>query len=244
MKYKLIKRRLSIAAPSMTIRQRLPWPLRILLYIVTIVLGCAIIFWAYDLGMNFTGANARGMREEIATLGKQVKELTAERDQLSSMVNAAESQLNMVRATGNQFASQIKVLESENARLKEDLTFFESLLPTNIGTQGIAIQRFRADMVTPNQLRYRLLVIQGEKNTREFSGDLGLTVTVMQGGKSVMINYPDHKSSTDSARFKLSFKYYQRVEGIITLPEGATVKAVQARVMGNGQVRAQQAVNL
>lgn len=239
-----MKRRLSISAPSMTIRQRLPWPLRILLYIVMIVLGCAIIFGAYDLGMNFTGANARGMKDEIASLGKQVRELTAERDQLSSMVNAAESQLNMVRATGNQFANQIKVLETENVRLKEDLAFFESLLPTNIGTQGIAIQRFRADMVTPNQLRYRLLVIQGEKNAREFSGDLGLVVTVMQGGKNVMLNFPDHKGSADMARFKLSFKYYQRVEGVITLPEGATVKTVQARVLGNGQIRAQQAVHL
>lgn len=244
MKYKLLRRRLSISAPSMTIRQQLPWPLRILLYVVVIAFGCAVTLWAYELGMNFTGANARAMKEEITSLGKQVRELTAERDQLSSMANAAESQLNMVRATGNQFANQIKVLESENVRLKEDLAFFESLLPTNIGTEGIAIQRFRADMLTPNQLRYRLLVIQGEKTAREFNGDLGLVVTVMQGGKSVMINFPDHKVGADAARFKLSFKYYQRVEGVLTLPEGATVKAVQARVLGGGQIRAQQSVNL
>ncbi len=228
----------------MTIRQQLPWPLRGLLFIVIIALGSAITFWAYGLGMNFTGANARGMKDEIEMLAKQVKELTSERDQLSSMANAAESQLNMVRATGNQFANQIKVLESENVRLKEDLAFFERLLPTNVGTQGIAIQRFRAEMLTPNQLRYRLLVIQGEKTAREFSGDLGLVVTVLQGGKNVMINFPDNKVGTDAARFKLSFKYYQRVEGVLTLPEGATVKTVQARVLGNGQIRAQQSVNL
>lgn len=244
MKYKLIKRRLSISAPSMTIRQQLPLPLRVLFYVLAIALGSAITFWAYDLGMNFTGANPTEMRDQITTLNQKIKDLTAERDQLSSMANASESQLNMVRATGNQFANQIKILESENVRLKEDLAFFESLLPTNIGSQGITIQRFRADLITPNQLRYRLLVIQGQA-TREFAGDLGLAVTVFQGGKNIVLNFPDaNKGNTDTARFKLSFKYYQRVEGVLTLPEGASVKSVQAKVLVGGQVRAQQAVNL
>jgi outer membrane murein-binding lipoprotein Lpp len=228
----------------MTIRQRLPLPLRLLYYVVVIALACIVILWAYELGMNFTGANARTLQEDITKLSAEVKTLRAERDQLSSMANAAESQLNMVRATSSQFANQIKQLETENSRLKEDLAFFESLLPTNVGTQGLAIQRFRAEMLAPNQLRYRLLVIQGEKTTREFNGELALQVSGMQDGKPVMLNYPEHKTGADNARYKLSFKYYQRVEGVMSLPAGVTVKSVQVRVMQNGQISAQQSVNL
>jgi hypothetical protein len=34
------------------------------------------------------------------------------------------------------------------------------------------------------------------------------------------------------------------MEGVLTLPEGVTMKAVQARILQNGQIRAQQAANL
>ena len=57
------------------------------------------------------------------------------------------------------------------------------------------------------------------------------------------MQFPDPKAG-DSAKLKLSFKHYQRLEGLIPLPDGATVKAVQAKVVDRGQVRAQQSINL
>ncbi len=243
MKFKLWVRRMSISAPKMTIKRHLPWPLRAVFLAVVVGLGGAIAMWAYDLGRNFAGLNPSGMKDQVATLSEQVRKLGAERDQLSSSANAAESQLNIERSAQTQLAGQIKALETENAKLKEDLAFFESLLPTNIGVQGITIQRLKAEIIAPNQLRYRLLVIQGEKGAREFTGNLQLSVTVLQAGKSAIINFPE-QNAADLARYKLAFKYYQRVEGILTLPEGATIKAIQARVLDRGQMRTQQSVNL
>lgn len=234
---------MSISAPKMTIKRHLPWPLRAVFLAVVVGLGGAIAMWAYDLGRNFAGLNPSGMKDQVVALSEQVRKLGAERDQLSTSANAAESQLNIERSAQTQLAGQIKTLETENARLKEDLAFFESLLPTNIGVQGITIQRLKAEIIAPNQLRYRLLVIQGEKGAREFTGNLQLSVTVLQAGKSAIINFPE-QNAADLARYKLAFKYYQRVEGILTLPEGATIKAIQARVLDRGQMRTQQSVNL
>jgi hypothetical protein len=64
-------------------------------------------------------------------------------------------------------ATQVKNLEAEINRQKEDLAFFDSLLPTNLGAPGITIQRFKAEQAAPNQLRYRVLVMQGggERNS-------------------------------------------------------------------------------
>lgn len=234
---------MSISAPKMTIKRHLPWPLRAVFLAVVVGLGGAIAMWAYDLGRNFAGLNPSGMKDQVVALSEQVKKLGTERDQLSTTANAAESQLNIERSAQTQLAGQIKTLETENAKLKEDLAFFESLLPTNIGAQGITIQRLKAEIIAPNQLRYRLLVIQGEKGAREFTGNLQLSVTVLQSGKSAIINFPE-QNAADLARYKLAFKYYQRVEGVLTLPEGATIKAIQARVLDRGQMRTQQSVNL
>ncbi|MGZ3158140.1 MAG: DUF6776 family protein [Burkholderiaceae bacterium] len=222
----------------------MPWPLRIVSFAIVIGLAGAIGMWVYDLGRGFTGFTADNTKLQIVLLKDQVEKLSAERDQFSTTVNASESRLNIEKSVQAQLATQLKTLEDENAKLKEDLVFFESLLPATTGSQGgISIRRLMAEAITPNQLRYRLLVMQGGKGEREFVGDLQLVVTVIQDGKSAMINFPDGKSG-GAERFKLGFKYYQRVEGMLTLPQGVLIKAVQARILEKGQVRAQQSANL
>jgi len=234
---------MSISAPKMTIKRHLPWPLRAVFLAVVIGLGGAVAMWAYDLGRNFAGLNPTAMRDQVSSLSDQVKKLSAERERFSSSAMATESQLNIERSAQVQLGNQIKTLEAENAKLKEDLSFFQSLLPTNIGTQGITIQRLKAEIIEPNQVHYQLLAMQGEKGVREFVGNLQLSVTVLLDGKSVIVNFPE-QNATDLARYKLSFKYYQRVEGVLTLPQGAIIKTIQARVLERGQMRAQQSMNL
>jgi len=221
----------------------MPWSLRILVLAVALGAGGAIAMWTYDLGRGLTAPNAGTTRKRLSEYQEQVEKLTEERDQYSSTVNAAESQLNIERSAQKQLAAQVKALELENTRLNEDLAFFESLLPNATGPLGVAIRRLKIDLVGPNQLRYRLLIMQGGKGDRDFMGNLQLSVTTLQGGKNVMMNFPEGNSN-ELDKFKLSFKHYQRVEGVLTLPEGASVRLVQARVLEKGQVRAQQSANL
>jgi hypothetical protein len=98
--------------------------------------------------------------------------------------------LNIERSLQAQLNRQIKTLESENVKLKDDLSFFESLLPTNTGADGIAIRRFKVEMTEPGQLRYRLLLMQGGKLVPEFSGNYQLVLTLAQEGKSAMMTFP------------------------------------------------------
>ncbi|MGE5651543.1 MAG: DUF6776 family protein [Bacillota bacterium] len=203
----------------------------------------AMAMWSFDAGLGLPSPYPANLREQISRYKEQVERLTAERDQFSTTVNSAESQLNIERSAQKQLAAQVRTLESENTRLKEDLAFFESLLPTATGPLGVSIRRLKVDQVGPNQWRYRLLVMQGGKGEHEFIGNLQLVATVLKDGKSAMMTFPDG-NPTEQGKYKLSFKHYQRVEGVLTLPEGAVTKVVQARVLEKGQIRAQQSANL
>lgn len=234
-----------MAAPRMTIKSHLPWPLKVLLLALVLGFAGAIAMWVYDLGRSFAGYSSGLSHADVASLKEKVATLTEERDRYQATANAAESQINMERSAQKQLALQVKTLETDNAKLKEDLAFFESLLPASTGAQGVSIRRLQVEPVAPNQVRYRILVMQGGKGTQEFNGNLQLTVTVLQAGKSAMMVFPDGKAApVDAEKYKLGFKHYQRMEGTLTLPEGAVTKAVQARVLERGQVRAQQSANL
>lgn len=243
LKWKLWKRRLSISAPQMAIKTQAPWPVRISLLVAVLLLGGLLALRAYELGRDLNAFKSGAVSEHIATLKDKVDHLLQERDTLSATANAAESQLNIERAAQKQLVTQVKALEVENIKLKEDLAFFESLLPADTGPQGISIRRLTVDVISPNQLRYRMLAMQGAKGSHDFLGNLQLLVTVEHDGKSAMIVFPDGKTN-DAEKFKLAFRHYQRIEGIVTLPQGASMKAVQARILERGQIRAQQSANL
>jgi hypothetical protein len=199
--------------------------------------------WTYDLGRSISGIKPGVSKEQVAALQQQVAQLTQERDQLLVAANTSESNLNIERSAQKQLAQQARTLEADNAKLKDDLAFFEGLLPAGAGPGAIAIRRLTAELVAPNQLRYRLLMMQGGKGEREFTGNLQLAVTLTQGGKSVVMLFPDEKSA-EPDKYKLGFKHYQRLEGVLTLPDGATARTIQARVLEKGQLRAQQSANL
>jgi hypothetical protein len=244
MKFRLWWRRMSISAPRMKIKTQLPWPLRLLLVCAALGVVAIVASLLLDQG-KVPGFPLADSREQIDQLKEQVQKLTAERDQYSTTVNAAETKQNMDRSEQQQLAVQVKTLEGENIKLKEDLAFFESLLPVDANSQGVSIRRIKSDIVAPNQVHYQLLVMQGGKGDHDFVGNLQVTVTVLQAGKSAMITFPDAAASAaDSDKYKLVFKHYQRVEGTLTLPDGAVIKGVQARILERGQLRAQQSTYL
>lgn len=244
LQWKLRRRRLSISAPHVAIRTKASWPMQLLFIVVIIALTTVLAIRAYELGRNFTGLNPAATREHIESLQAKIEKLRAERDQFSSTVNAAESQRNMDRAAQKQLVTQVNTLQVENNKLKEDLAFFESLLPADSRPNGVSIRRMAVEASAPNQLRYRLLVMQGRKGNRDFAGDLQLTVAVMHDGKNSTIVFPSGKAGEADNKFRLVFKHYQRIEGVLTLPEGVSMTAVHARILEKGQLRAEHSANL
>ncbi len=226
---------------KVSIEPQWPWQVRLLL-VLAVVLLCALSAWlAWSMARGAAGPGGAP-----ATL-QRIEQLQREREKLQTDANAAESKWNIERAAQQQLLKQVKTLETENVRLKEDLAFFESLMPAEGGPRGLAIRRLNVDSPAQNQVRYRVLVMQGGKGDVEFNGTLALVVNGLQGGKNVTLFFPDPKapgSQPNAEAYKISFKHYQRLEGVITVPDGMQVKSVQARVLERGQMRAQQSANL
>lgn len=244
----------------MTIRAHIPWPFRIVVALMALAVAAAIGAWWASNGPAWTQRDRE--RAELASLREGNRALRAERDRLLAASNATDSKSVMERSTLKELSDQIARLESENAKLKEDVAFFEAATtetraPASSG--GIAIRRFQVTQDAPgNTARYRLLVTQDSRANRDFAGELQLVVTVSQGGKTANIVLPDLQAAGgarntappgasvdgDAAQFQVAFRSYKRIEGSFRIASGATLKAVRAKILERGAVRAQQAVTL
>lgn len=228
-------RRFGIDAPQLAVRPHMPWYWRWLGIIGVVALTTGVAWFTYDFGLEYAGfrkGEATKLREQ---LDETVRQQQAELAELNARTAAAERQLQIERATYGDLAKQVKALAQENATLKEDLAFFQSLTAT--GKEGaISINRFRlVPESMPGEYRYQLLLVQaGER--KEFSGRLQFVLNLQQDGRKVTLMLPEADRAEAAKDFKVSFKLFQRVEGLFRIAPNATVKGLQVRVFeGNSE---------
>ena len=169
-----LKRRFGIAAPRVAVHTHAPWYLRWGLIFAGIGVMLAVAWITYDVGRNLAGFQSSKAAAEQARLSEEVAHLRDENAELRSQLAAMEGRMQIERATHGNLASQMKTLTDENALIKEDLAFFQTLMTSSGDAPGgISINRFRvrADAL-PGEYRYQLLVVQSRTRSREFQGKL------------------------------------------------------------------------
>ena len=88
-----------------------------------------------------------------------------------------------------------------------------------------------------------LVVNNAGRQAKELRGMLQLFVKVRQSGKDVMLTFPSD-AEQNPQRFRFEIKHFHRLEGAFSVPKGALVTNVEARLLQDGVVRARQSVNL
>jgi len=220
----------------MKVRSAMPWPLQWAAAAIVLGFCGAIGLWAFELGKDLAGVDHGGSREELLRLREDVVNLRQERDRIQSILNTSGSAITVERATQERLAAQVRLLETENRALREDLGFFEKLMPTS-GNESVAIRGLQAEVLSGTQLKWQVLVIQAVKNAPEFRGRLELSFSGTLDGKPWMMPLPGGAQP-------LQFRQYRRVEGMVDLPAQAVVKNVSARVVEGTVSRAVQNVSL
>lgn len=244
MKWKSWVRNLSASGPRVAVRTQLPWPLYALIGFVGLSLAVAAGFAISGFDRGPVDPDRGELSAELSRVRDQLAQTTSDRDRQAAAAVNWENQLKVERSAQEQVRVQVKMLEDENARLKADLAFFESLLPMPASSKGVVIRSFRVQADgEPNSLRYRLLVQQSGKPARDFVGAVSLTVNLQQGGRPWVLQLPD-PALPNAGPAPLSFRHYQRVEGSFTIPAGATVRSVLVRIQSDGETRAQQTFTL
>lgn len=218
----------------MIVRSDLPWPLRWIFVALMFGFSAAGALWAFEFGRTLA-ALEREDAGELARLRVEVAHLRIERERMRTIGSSAESLLKAEQAAQQRLAQQVRQVEAENLALKADLGFFERLLPA--AGDGLNVRSLHAEVETPGQLRYQMLVMQHGR-AAGFSGNYDVELAGTLAGR------PWTYSPPDGAR-RLQFRQYGRIEGLLDHPPEAVVQSVQVRVMDqNGGVRATQTVKL
>jgi uncharacterized protein DUF6776 len=226
-----LKQRFGISAPRVAVRTHVAWYWR-WLGMASVLGFAAIAGWValHTMMLRESHVDAAGLDRFNKSVERQQQEMA----ELRARATRAERQMAIERATSEDLARQIKALTEHNAALKEDLTFFQTLMPAGGGTSGIIIDRFKVEKeVLPGEYRYRFFLVQTGKRERNFEGRLQFVVSIAQNDGFTALTLPA-EGERDIKDYRVDFKFFQRVEGTFRVDPRAVVKTFQVRVFENG----------
>ena len=240
-----LRKHFGVSAPKLSVKTHVAWPWRAL------VIGCilAVVGWmvwtGYDAGRLLGGFYKSEAEERRQALETQVTTLETENRQMLSKLTRLESEAQMNKGAQDSLARQALSLQTENTQLKEELSFLQQLVAGSGKEGAISLQRATVERDGPDQVRVRMLVVQGGTKGDPFTGQLSVALELQQEGRRIHLNLPEDQPDTGMA-LKLAFKYYQRIDVPVKVGPGAAVRMLQARVFqtGNSQPRATQTINL
>jgi hypothetical protein len=222
-----------VSASRVSIRPELPWYWRWLGIVVLGVVVVSVANAAYEYGKKFAGFDQGEADDKMAHLTEENARLQKENAEMQANLAKFDRQSQIDHASYDDMTAQVKALSNDNAALKEDLAFFETLMPAG-GKEGITISRFKiTNDALPGEYRYKLLLLQTGSRAKDFQGSLQFVVNLNQGGTTVVMTLPA-QGAQDSKLFRLGFRFYQRVEGTFRVDPGVVVKNVQVRVFEDG----------
>ena len=232
--FRALRRKFGIAAPRVSVQTHVAWYWR---WLGIIALGAFVVgvgWTTYDYGMELAGFRQSEAASALARLKEEIQKRETAIVEMRSQVASSQRQLQIDRATYGDLAKQVKTLSEENAALKEDLAFFQSLMASGGKEFGLSINRFRVQPdALPGEYRYRLLLVQSGQRIKEFQGTLQFLVYLEQSDRKFVLTLPpeDQKSARE---YQVNFKFFQRVDGTFKVAPGTTVKSLQVRVFENG----------
>ncbi len=213
-----LRRHFGITAANVAVRPEIAWYWRAVWLVVVFVAGFALAYWQFVGRFALPADVLASERQEDAR-------------SLQARIVQLESQLRVANAAQGNLAKEMDAMQDEGMRLKEDLAFYKSILAEG-GGGVLKIHNVKLTKgARAGEVQYQILLVQSGRHDKVVQGALQLVLSGTQGGKPVSHNLT---ASGGQSGLKVNFKYYQRLEGVFSLPPQINAQNLQVQFVAVG----------
>ncbi len=200
-------------------------------YYVIIVLFLALVGWGiYHLGQIRAGFNLIESLRNDAELSASIELLEQDKADLKDRLALVQRASQVEGQAHQKVKSDLTLLQQEIFELREEVGFYRGIVAPRESAEGIRIYQFKLEKSSDDNLYFfKLVLTQVKKNQRFIRGVANIIVEGAQKGLPKVLEFK--KISVDkkkSLRFK--FRYFQKIEGYIRLPDGFVPKQILVEV--------------
>lgn len=190
---------------------RTVWWLLALLLVAWLLVGTWALWQMFTAVPDEAGANAghffSGTRARIADLEQQVATLSRS-DQITRQANT-------------DLQSTLSERDEEIAGLRADVAFYERFVGSTAQRRGLNVHKLQVRSQGGSSWRFTATLTQNLNRGAVNAGRVQVEVEGNVGGRPEKLGWSQLRPAGD-AGVAYSFKYFQEVEGSVTLPAGFT----------------------
>ena len=124
---------------------------------------------------------------------------------------------------------RLRSLQDAVFGLKEEVAFYRGIVASD-GGRGIKVQTFLIDPDGRERgYRFQVLLTRGTRDDKVVAGSMSLSVSGDHEGELKRFSFRE-VSTTRSDTLEFRFKYFQRLEGHVTLPEKFVPRQIHVHV--------------
>lgn len=199
--------------------------------VVLIVITLSLWF-AYERGRLAGGYDSSASTDKVERLENELASLQNEMAKMQTNNTALERNNHIEKDANRQVKETIVKLQDEILKLNEELTLYRSIVSPEKSQRRLHMQDLQFVRKSANEFDYTIVVTQRGNNTQVVRGTMQITFEGMKEGESFSMDM-GKMITTDDNKFKLGFKYFQRFQGTINVPEGFTPSTLRVQVVPN-----------
>ena len=211
--------------------QQLRRPIVIIVVLLVVALVLEVGFYlgqhAVFNGMGASPKSYKAMQKELVSLQNTLRSRDTELAILRTRQEVDRQALELVR---RELAGQ----KEEIAGLEEGLGFYRSLISPGEIAPGLSLRGIELKAgEEPRQYNYRIVVQQEARKHEQLKGTLEVLINGISQGQPARYTLAELSEDFEGKGAALQFRYFQSIEGTLTLPEGFEpgVVSVEARTV-------------
>jgi hypothetical protein len=226
------------AEEYVVIRHRPGYRLRRSLILLAFSVAAAV--GGYATGLAQGGFRFSSVEDSRDQLEQQVDELRDKYRTASQQLTNLDRGRTIDQQALNQARRSIVNLETQIASLKADLTFYKNIMAPSETSKGLQVDRLSLQQDRQGDgYNFKLVLTQVGNNKSYVSGVVAVNVIGTRNDEKEVIALRDLSDDIDDLGVNFRFRYFQDIEGLLTVPSDFTPEEVQIVAKSQGQKSAQ-----
>ena len=148
-------------------------------------------------------------------------ELSAENSELKRQVAMLERSGLLDQRVNETDQKTLSSLRDQLATLEQDLSFYKNVITKQTDDTGLTVSEWSLKRISnSNRYRYKLALRQQDADGDTYlNGHVNVNLVGTQNGKNTVYSLSEVSNEQEQIDIKLRFKFFQDIEGELTLPD-------------------------
>lgn len=183
------------------------------------------------LGYYYADVRTLQLVEQNQSLTQQLDIANQRATEAANKAIAMEQEKAIDLVAKKQSQEMLKELQISVQKLTKDLSFYKGIMSSNAVNSGLQISQLEIRAArAPGRYPFKLVLAQISDQAADVSGRVTIRVSGIQDGKTVEVTVESEPPEMD-----FNFKYFQDIEGELTLPESLQPEQIKIQIQAKGK---------